>query len=359
MKKLFFALCAVAALGLTACHKDDNQPSGGGGNHQDEIPSGEGIYNPAMHITSVIYDDERLPEFWLWQDRKLQSINEDENCGAYSTTASFSYDGWRLVQAEMFGDMPATIGYTYADGKLSRLDIATEGMPIANADVMHTGDKITHIDINVNEQMIQMILQMLSQDYNPFKMQSADLGAGIVRATKAATHDGKLSVSSTSFAADLVWDGDNVSRMVLNAEVVLGVTIEELRQMLPLDSIAGNLASLLSYISAGQELPLTVTIHDTTEMTYDSHNNPLQGFLGRIDASMLSANNVTSLTNSGVMNADLTISIPILGDQHIPYSMPLGDGITQTFNYTYNNAGFPAMMEDGNGIMTIYSYQEE
>lgn len=360
MKKLLFSLMAVSALFMTACHKDPVQPSDGGGNQEEQIPTGDGVYNPGRHISTLVYDDNRAPEIWLWEDSKLVSINEDDYCGGYTPVSTFTYNGWRLAQTVTTGDMPATVRYTYSGDKLSSLNILSGGMQMAMADVQHTGDKITHIDIDIDDTFLQMIIGMINNGgFNFGDLFGKQLGASMGRMVDAATQGGKFSVSSTAFAADLEWNGDNVSRMVVTGQVVMGVTVEELQQVLPLDSVMGAMASLLAYISDGQELPLTVIINDTTDLLYDSHTNPMQGFLGKIDPSILSANNVTQLYNRGMMDADLTISIPYLGDRHIPYSMPLGDGIVQHFVYTYNAAGYPLTVEDDSGVMTIYSYTED
>ena len=365
MKKLLFSLMAVSALLLTACHKDPVDPSNGG-NQQEQIPTGDGVYNPGRHISSLVYDDDRAAEIWLWDNGKLMSLNEDDYCGGYTPVSTFTYNGWRLAQTVTTGDLPATVKYTYNGDKLSGLNILSGGMQMATADVLHTGDKITHLDININDAFLQMMIGMINNGgfnigdiFNMSAGFGKQLGTSMGRVLDAATQGGKFSVSSTAFTADLEWNGNNVSRMVVTGEVVMGVTVDELQQVLPLDSLMGGMASLLAYISAGQELPLTVTVNDTTDLSYDSHVNPLQGFFGKIDPSILSANNVTQLYNRGTMTADLTISIPYLGDQHIPFSMPIGDGVMQHFNYTYNGAGYPFTVEDDSGVMTIYSYTED
>lgn len=358
-------------MSLAACHKDKPEPVNPSDTpQQEEIPVGEGIYNPAAHITSLSTDDGSPDEIWVWENRKLKSINSSDGNGGSTPTSSFTYNGWRLSQANTIiqDQLPAIVSYSYANDKLSSMAISSQGMPMATADVLHVGERITHLDLNVSDVLIQMIVQMVGQG----GLGGFDFGLGpqmnnsIARIGNALqtfggqhSRNGKFSISSTDIEADLTWEGDNVSRMIMTAEVVMGVTVEELQQILPLDSIMGAMASLLAYVSAGQELPLTLTVVDTTDMSYDSHNNPVQGFFGRLDPSILSANNVTALNNHGMMNLDLTITIPFLGDQHIPYSMPLGEGVVQTYSYTYNAAGFPATMEDNEGFITTYNYQEQ
>ena len=338
-------MCAVAALALTACHKDPVQPDGG--NQEEQIPTGDGVYNPGMHITGVMYDDGTAPETWVWQDRKLQSINQDDNCGGYTPLNVFSYNGWRMSQMVMYGDLPGTVSYAYSGDKISGFSITSGGMPVATADVVHTGDKITHLDLDVNSEMMQLLLNMIG-----------DMGGlGGLGGFGFKSGDSKVSFTSADVDVDLAWNGDNVSRMVMTADVVLGVTIEEIQQVVPLDSLLGSMASFLSLLG-NQELPLTVSIVDTMDYTHDSHPNPLCGLLGRVDASVLSANNVTSMTNHGTMNAVLTITIPVIGNTvNVPYSRPIGEGMTTTYTYNYNAAGYPVEVV-GDGRTTTYFYQE-
>lgn len=331
----------MAALCLTACHKDpqpnpDDQP--------EQIPTGDGVYNPGRHITSIA-SNNGATETWLWENKKLMSITETDEDG-YSSVSSFGYDGWRLTRATLTGDIAGTATYTYSGDKMTNFSVSSGGMQVATADVVHTGDKVTHLDLNLNEEMLQMLISMMGDGGFPFPFKGGKSG-------------NKLSLSSTDFDADLIWEGDNVSRMVLSGQVVMGVTVDELRQFLPLDSIMGSMASLLTYITAGQELPLTININDTTDLDYDSHTNPLQGFLGKLDPSILSANNVTSVENYGIMSAVLTITIPYLGSHDINYDIPLGDGMTQTFTYTYDAAGYPTAVVDNDGVMKTYTYQEQ
>lgn len=335
-------MCAVAALALTACHKEPAQPNGG----QDiQIPTGEGIYNPGMHITGVV-NDYQTAETWIWQDGKLQSINQDDNCGGYTPINEFEYNGWRMSQMTMYGDLPGTVSYAYTGDKLSGFSITSGGMPVATAEVLHTGDQITHLDLEINDEMLQMALSMLGEGGFPLPF-------------KGGKEGGKLSLTSTEFYADLIWDGDNVSRMELAGQVVMGVTVEEIQQYLPLDSIMGSMVSLLGYLTAGQELPLTITINDTTILEYDNHANPLQGLLGRFDPSILSANNVTMLENRVSAVATLTISLPFIGSHDFSYPLPISRNTALFFTYTYNAAGYPATVEDSDGGTKIYTYQEQ
>lgn len=368
MKKLFFALCAVAALGLTACHKDDQNNGNNGNNNQqqEQIPEGEGIYNPAKHIASVEYSDATV-ETWNWADSKLQSIATNDVDGNNST-ATFSYDGWRLSQMTMEGgDMPGTVTYTYSGDKMSNFTITSGSMQMASVDIVHTGDKITHLDMNVDNAALQLLANMLGNmgDFGGIFANAMGnrLTASMTRAAQAAANGGKFTIGNTDFDVDFTWTGENVSRVLLSATINLGITGDELSQLMSLDPSMSTYASLLSYVAGDQELPVVVTINDTMDYTYDSHVNPKQGFFGAVnitlDAAMLSANNAASATNHGTMNADITITIPFLGAQHIPYSQAIGDGEIIDYTYIYNAAGYPATVEGSDGSVTFYTYQEQ
>lgn len=367
MKKLFFALCAVAALGMTACNKENqNNGNNGNNNQQEQIPEGEGIYNPAKHIASVEYGDATV-ETWNWVDRKLQSITTSDFDGNNSM-ATFSYNGWRLSQMTMEGgDFPGTVTYSYSGDKMSNFTISSAGMQMASVDIVHTGDKITHLDMNVDNAALQMLVNMLGNmgDFGGLftPAMGNQLTASIARAAQAATKGGKFTVGDTEFDVDFTWTGENVSRVLLTATINVGVTGDELSQLMSLDPSMSTYASLLSYVAGDQELPVVVTVNDTMEYTYDNHVNPKQGFFGAVnitlDADMLSANNTASATNHGTVSADITITIPFLGAQHIPYSQAIGDGEIIDYTYIYNAAGYPATVEGSDGSVTIYTYQEQ
>ena len=377
MKKIFFVLCTFAALALTACHRENNNPDNHGGNNNNngpDIPQGEGIYNPTgAHIATIDFSDngDNVDQKWVWSDYKLQRIEEKNAAGDYDPAYTYTYDNWRLSQMIMLSDeMPGTVNYTYTSNKLTGISITSSGMNIADAEIVrNSSDKIVHMDIIVNNEIIQMLVGLLSDGFGDMDKKGKDMltpvfGHDLTRAMAVAAeklyHGQKLSVNSTDFEVDFTWSGNNVASAVVTATINGGITFEELNQFVNLETIVGtDYYAVLAAIAGTDELPIELTVADTMEYTYDQKKNPFQGFYGQLDISTFSANNVASSFAHGWMDASITFSVPLLGDQVIPFGMPLeGDSEPTTFTYTYNNAGFPVSRESSHYVTATYKYSD-
>ena len=346
MKKLFFALCAVAAMSLAACQKDpqsgdDNGGSGGG--QQDEMPAGEGIFCPGQRISTVVYDDDRVPEKWLWEDRKLQSVNEDDNCGGYTPVSTFTYNGWRLASMVSSMDgMQYEAYYSYTGDKLSEVTAFAGNMEVVDILVGHNAaGKMDHMSLNVNNTLLNWVLQMFG-------------GGGFKNAGQAVPQP-KMSVDTTSFDIGLAWQGDNVSQVYFTGTVMANVTLGEIGQFVDLDSLFGDYSSLLAMLDDSTSLPLQITIRDTVSYNYDSRHNPFCGFFGALNPANLSANNVTSAVTTGAATFTVMVQTPFgTFAPAFPYPLP---SETRVYTYTYNADGYPVTVTDSEGSETQYTYE--
>lgn len=336
MKKMMMAACAIAMLGLFGCKKDNPTPDNGGqgGGGGDQFPTGEGIYNPSHKIATVSVDGT-LSETWTWNDWQLVSITTE---GDEGSTSTFEYEGYRLSSAlSSFYGVPALLSYTYAGDKLSSINAGN----MAEIFVTHnTAEKIDSLKIDMDPVMVNQLLNMLL----------SYMGNG-------GTKDfgSKLTVTSTDVAAALTWQGDNVSQMLLNGEIVGTATLGEIRSIINLDSLAGTYASLLSLLSDETLIPLTLVLNETTGFTYDNQHNPLCGFFGRLDPSMLSASNITQQTTEGSVTITATLTTP-LGNLSLPYTYDIPSS-NQSLSYTYDNDGYPLTVTNGDGSVTSYTYK--
>ena len=353
MKKLLLALCAVMMFSLSACKKDNvepENPSGsgnGGSNHQTEIPTGEGVFNPAQRIVGISIDGEESEE-WEWANDVLTAIMTADG-GNMIETSSFEYDNYRVSRMfTRFQGMPLEVEYTYTGDKLASVMATSGSMEILSIVFGHNATgKVSNMTMSVNEYVLAMLSQLIGNEFpNIF-------GKGPL-----ATMERKLNIQSTSFSADMDWQGENVTRFILNGEIGVEATLAEIRQMVNIDSLLGTYASFLSVIPDSTVIPMTIVVCDTNEFTYDSQHNPFYGFLGRIDPTVFSANNVTASTTG--LSAVLTATLN-LGFMTLPLSFPLPlpvEAAPQSFTYTYDAAGFPVTATDGNGSVTQYIYQQ-
>ena len=346
MKKLLTALCVVALLGMTACQDDEpdvDNPTGDGTEHPDTNPAGEGIYNPGEKISTVVYSDDRAAEVWLWQDDKLQSVNEGESCGGYTPLMDFVYDGWRLAQTTMYGDFAATVDYRYAGDKLSEVIAFADNMEAVSIGFDHNAaGKISHLSLNVNNALLNWVLQMF--------------GGGFMNIAPL-TSQSKVVVDTTTFNVNLDWQGDNVMQACFSGVVTGSVTLGEIGQMVDLEAMLGEFASFLSMLDDTTAFPMQVAINDTIGYTYDNQHNPYCGFLGALDPANLSANNALTVNTSGMATIVITVQIPYMGNLPftIPYPLPAE---SMVYTYTYDEAGYPLTVTDGEGNVTEYSYQQ-
>ncbi len=331
MKKILLAVCAIAVVTLTGCKKDENDtPSG-------EQQQGEGIYNPGARIATLATGDET--QTWVWAGAKLDRIESADHDGNATGVQQFSYTGDRIVSSTQTVEGVTTeMRVNYSAGSIASIGVYTGGIQSLTATVLHNAaGKINRIDIDVDASYVNTLLGMLT-----------GFGMG------GSKQGDKLSLQSADISTTFEWQGDNVSRMIVSADIDAGVTMEDIAQVVNLDDLLGDYASLASLITGEQ--PLTVTLRDTVDFTYDDRHNPLQGFIGMLDPQVLSANNYTLTDNHGVADITLTISVPILGNYPVSRSVPIVR--VTDFIYTYNAAGFPLTVSDDEGNQTTYTYQE-
>lgn len=356
MKKLMVALCAVALLAMSACKKESptvDNPSGGNGNgngqpeqpEQPEQIDGEGIFCPAQKIETIAVDGQ-TNETWMWVSDKLTAIYQhtaDGNMVEYST---FEYNGQRVTSMmSAMENVPYDVFYSYSGDKLSRVRAYSGMIQVVNIDFGHEGTdgNINHLDINVNNALIGWFAQFLG-------------GGWPLQVVKDGAQ--KFSIDTTTFAADLTWQGDNVAQMVVAGTVAGSVTLGEIRQIIDIDSLAGLYAGVVAALSDDLELPFQVVMNDTMSYSYDGRHNPYHGFLGQLDPTALSASNVTTVSNNRGANITIMVPVPYLGD--VPFTIPFPTAsATRSYTYTYNSAGYPVTVTDDQGNVTQYSYLQQ
>lgn len=356
MKKVLMMLCAVALLAMTACKKDDptetvtpSGGNGGGGNggteQPEQVPQGEGIFSPSQKIDTIMIDGQ-VSEEWTWTDRKLSLIDKQDG---YS---EFQYSGWQVTgMTTIVEGSPVDVAYRYLNNKLSSVDAYSGTMRAVsiNFNHNHPAGKISDMSLDINSTLLDLLSDFLGSDsiFNFF--------------SSASKESSKFAIDTTVFNAFLTWQGDNVSRMILDGSITMKVTVGEARQVFPnFDTLLAAVASFLT----DTNLKITLTIADTSIYTYDTLNNPFYGFLGALDVTTLSANNVTSLLASGVAKlASITVEVlfnPVTITQ-FPASIPTSIALpsrNMTYIYTYNNEGFPVTVTNSDGSVKQYIYKQ-
>ena len=357
MKKVLFALCALSLLTLGACKKENVAPDTPGANpggntpgvNEDQIPDGEGYYKPGAKIAELQSDGETV-ELWNWEDGLLTAIQAPDSNGNMADASVFTYKSKRLATATTaMMDMPMQANYAYQGSQLASVSAAVGPMQAANIAFGHNANgKISNVTVTVNEQLLGMLSNLLGSGL----LDGIDFGNFFGKGAQQ-----KLAFTSSNIAVDMEWQGDNVSRQRVAVDINGSVTLGEIRQMVNLDSLLGGMAAMLALIPDSTQMPLSIAMRDTMDMTYDSHPNPYCGFLGRLEPAALSANNMLSSHNA--MSATVTLTLATsFGNFPIPMPLPLSEPEDETYTYTYNAAGYPETVTDGNGDVTRIIYQQ-
>ncbi len=329
MKKILLAVCAISLISLVGCKKDDPTP-------EPQPTAGEGIYNPDAHIATVVNNDGT--QQWIWNGDKLDRIESSDNEGNATSVQQFTYNGNRIASiSQTISGVQTETRVSYNGNYISAISIFTDGVESVRATVNHSAaNKINRVDLNVDASYITNLLGMLTQGGLSFK-----------------GNDGrKLTLNSTNIYATFDWEGDDVRRMIVNADINAGITMDDIGQIIDLNAILGDMAALLGLIQGEQ--PLVINLRDTIDFTYDEHHNPLQGFIGMLDPQVLSANNYILSENRGSAHVNLSFNIPLIPALDTTISILR---VSDLF-YTYNNAGFPLTVSDDQGNETTYTYHE-
>lgn len=379
MKKIIVALCAVVMVAMVSCKKDEpqtNRPNNP--NSRTEEPQREGEYRPKCKISSLVFSDNTAPEIWLWDNATglLTSVNDDDFCGGYIEKTRFGYTSDGRVNTvtvtntgseglPLLGSISGTLSVEYDGDYISAISLVRDGSQLLTASVDHNPKhQISHMEMTIDTALINDLLGGLLGGFDFGK--GADIVAMAVRSVAKQVSDSKLAFTSAGASVDFEWTGDNVSRMAANISVTGSVTLNEINSVIDitpyLDSflqsfMGGIITSDMALALIGDmPMPVSLSLADTIDYTYDDQHNPKKGFMGTFGAEMLSASNVTFSNTYGMMNAVLSISLMGQGGE-FPFSYPLPSS-GSSLTYTYNAAGFPLTVTNSDDRVTNYTYME-
>ena len=351
MKKIFMALCAMAMVAFVACKKEPVTPTPGPEPEPvyEVDPLVEGQYNPSARIEYVTVDGNPSEE-WVWVDSLLSAVRQANGNGSYSDAIGFTYEGARVQELTYSGSMMSgTVSVGYDNDGISTITLVRGGEQMFSVEVEHGApNRISQMQADIDSAYINELLSSLMGGFSFGKSGE------------------KLEFNGGHALIDYVWSDENVSRMIANISVSGSVTLNEINNVVNIKPyINSYLAEMgLSFVTADMvlaaigdtPLPVALTVVDTIDYTYDTRINPMRGYMGNLDVSMLSGNNVTVSKSHGQMNAVLTVSFMGMGgDMPISYPVP---SQTTRFTYTYNTEGYPLTVTDSDGSVTEYIYRQ-
>lgn len=331
MKKYWTAVAMASALVVGVCG------CGGDGDPVSDDGATEGIYRPEAKISTIFYDDREKPnEIWLWDADTLMSLNADDMCGGYTETVSFRYDEQGRVDRVVDDGGSTTTRFAYDGGRVARVEVSREGDPVATVTPRRDGShRPVGADVTVSDELVGSLVEQMMGALQGDASASRSLPKGA----------SKMSISRKDVTVDLEWTGSNVTRIVLRADVSLSMTLGELPEQMVLGMLTGmglseSIASTMMAAYGNTALPIDAQLSDTIDYTYDSHPNPLLGFMGRLGVETLSAANMTRSASHGTVHISTSVSVPMLGNYPVDRTVPLPAEVKE-YSYGYNADGFP------------------
>ncbi len=327
MKKLIFSMAMVALLvGAVSCNKDKEK--------EDQSNSKEGIYAPEMKIASIL-DEGDVDETWNWGSSKLASID------GRGVTTTFDYNGNRMSVITLSeGGQSQQLKYTYEEGWMTKLSIISDNKNLLVADIRH----------NANDQISGMNAT-LNADY------LMELFGSLMSGAKRPTP--KFQLTNQDIQMEYVWEGENVKQMIVSANITSTINVNDITSIIDeetLESILGDYAGFLPMLTG--DFPLVLSIKDTLSYTYDSKKNPYYMMLSEGPmAKSLSINNPLTEHNSGVVDFNLSVTIPILNIE-LPLSQSVPISFDNSWAYNYNEKGFPTCIIESEGAAKDIRYIE-
>lgn len=364
MKKIIFSLFAVALMGMVACSKDDDssapdpdpEPVPAPVPPQD-WPDQEGVYSPWAQIVTVT-NDGTVEERWSWLGPRLQSVSNGSNV----QQRGFSYDGSGRVQSvniaggvltEYLGNLlTGTAEVSYTGDYVSGITLKRDGTDMVAAQVSrNAANKVSRASVSLNDETLLALLNGMIASF--VSSSSANLPA--------------FTITGSNGSLDFTWVGDNVEQVRLAVSINASSTKGAIMNS-SLANIIGSqpsLSALISFLPDNTPIAFGVTITDTIGYDYDSKTNPFKHYLGQVDVSTLSANNVTQESHASGVSIKVGLTSP-----NIPlYSRPLFNR-TVSYRYAYNTANYPVSVTDrvtdasgnvsnGTTRQFEYTYQEQ
>ena len=352
MKKLFVALCAVAMVAMVACKKDPVSPDPDNHDQPGEFDNREGAYDPVCKIVAVNYDDGTASDEWIWEDDKLQRVNQDV---LFTYRADGRVGSVQLQNIETGGLLPVeglagTMNVSYNGEYISTLSVNSNGTEVFSVQVQHNGNnKVSGATIDLSDNLLLELFNTMLAQFLGDSASSDNMVTGVDNVS------GNISFS---------WNGDNVNQALMALGFRVATTLGTLVNVIGEDNLSmfGENASTLAMFATmfpNQPLYFNITVGDTANYTYDNQVNPFRHYLGRLDISALTANNVLTEQHNG--NAHITINTT-LGGQNMQiyetdYPLPLESSYNEYREY--NAAGCPLRVIDINGVEITYQYMEE
>lgn len=347
MKKIVILMSAVATLAMAACGGSDENNTPNPQPQPGPEPVSDGVYTPGAQIATV--EKDGTSETWQWEDGMLQSIVAETD-GSSINEYTFAYNADKqLSQMSMtIQQMPVTVSYNYTGRTLSAFSAGSGALSLLDGTVTHNADDlITAVDIELDSVMASYITSMLGN-----LMGGEGLPDFMAPTATKGTVPGKIGVDKFTMHYDITWQGKNIASYVNTMTFQMLFTAEELMSLPGFDSLLGNYAALIEmFVPEGSTVPITFTMSDTNEYTYDNHPNPLQGLLRGLEPTTLSANNI--LTEQSRSGMSINFNLGFLPAMPLP-----GTEESHGYNYQYNASGYPTEVSiDGQHAIT-YTYQQ-
>lgn len=347
-KSVMVALCAMSMLAMVACNDKEDENGGQQGGNTPAV--NEGVYNPAQKIVDI-KENGGLSEHWTWDGNKLMSMTpyydgtlDEDN----AVTFTYNSNGMITKVAEGDGGFETTVAYN-GSNQISSLTVNQDGEMMYAMSPVHGSDgKINKVNLDLSDEFIQMLAsQIINGGGMDFKAKAEPV--------KAVTDNVVASVN-------LTWNGNNVSRSIVNAVFSGSMSLSELAELPMFAAMLEQYPTVQAALAmlGSTSVPVEITVADTMDYTYEAGtNNPYCGLTTGIAdmefATYLSAALVKSSLENGSVSFNATLPVPGLP---LPYVTKTADNETVSFTYTLNAANFPQTCTGSDGSVIEYIYAE-
>lgn len=171
-----------------------------------------GVYSPKKKIQRVYHSspntEKYLEQVWKWGDKTLESIDYYSQNGYFGWTENFTYKENRLDRIDVYVDKEYAL-FTYNDNSLKSINYYIENnLSTTNEFTYQDGKVIKMVQTDYGYKSNGHI-NLLSLMFAPEVCESIEK---CFREFECSSH-----AKNTTKTCEFIWDGDNISKLVLMA----------------------------------------------------------------------------------------------------------------------------------------------
>jgi len=348
MRKVGLFLGALTLLVCaSSCKKENVTPEGDG----FKVPVyTEGVYHPTMKIATVS-EGGVVTQEWNWVGDNLDKIQE-----VAGGATTYNYSGNYISKVSITGDQTEELRYYYDENnKFSKCEIYYDGAPAVTMNFAHNAaGKLGSANVIIEDNFLLTLASGLLGGGSLFeKVVGRPVAESmIMMARMQHAKNPKFSVGNKEFGVTFEWNGENLSKQILNGNASVVLDTNDLAMIQQFVDIPEDYLSMIQLAMAfGGGLPITLTFNDTISSTFDNNYNPMFCNWGTlISPETMSLNNVLTMSTKGAVS----VSASLLGQTMNLYNTPIED--YAEYQYQCNDKKYPIQVTGSKDV--VYTYKQ-